>query len=647
MKYEKLFQPLQVNSVTLKNRIIASPTSMSGFDSNGYYNEETYNYFRMKAVGGAAMVIVGEVMVDLENGRSHPVQCGVDDPAAMIPLRNLANAIHEGGALASVELDHGGCLSGPEFLHGRNAKGPSSFTDEWGDTCDEMTEEDILHAADMYAEAAAKAKAYGFDMIMLHAGHGWLIHQFISPLTNKRTDKWGGSLENRLRFLNLVVDKVRAAVGARFPIDIRISGAERIEGGYGIETGIEIAKAVDGKVDLIHVSAGTQEVPYSAILMHPGIFQKPGENSALAAEIKKHVKTPVCTVGAFSDPDFMEQYLEETGVDCIAMGRQLIADPFFPKKLLRGQAEEITPCLRCTECLSGLIHNQRIHCSVNPLIGREDQFFHPRPVNQPGRKVLIAGGGPGGMQAALEADRLGHKVVLCESTGRLGGMLRFADAGGFKTLMRNYRDSQIAKLLRSGVEIHLNTPVSQDVVDAVKPDVLIIAVGAHPFYLPIPGAQGRNVVAGSDLLGHEQAGKNVVVIGGGLVGCEEALQLAQKGYHVTIVEMQEELAPDCGRMHRLGLLHEVEQSERIDIRTGLRCTAITEQAVTAVDADGSEFSFPSDWVVMAAGMRPNSDTAAELRALVPETYVIGDCESAATVLKAVREAHDAVIDLGL
>jgi 2,4-dienoyl-CoA reductase-like NADH-dependent reductase (Old Yellow Enzyme family)/NADPH-dependent 2,4-dienoyl-CoA reductase/sulfur reductase-like enzyme len=647
MKYEKLFQPLQVNGVTLKNRIIASPTSMSGFDSNGYYNEETYNYFRMKAVGGAAMVIVGEVMVDLENGRSHPVQCGIDDPAAMIPLRNLANAIHEGGALASVELDHGGCLSGPEFLHGRNAKGPSSFTDEWGDTCDEMTEEDILHAADMYAQAALNAKTYGFDMVMLHAGHGWLIHQFISPITNKRTDKWGGSLENRLRFLNLVVEKVRAAVGPRFPIDIRISGSERIEGGYGIETGIEIAKAVDGKVDLIHVSAGTQEVPYSAILMHPGIFQKPGENSGLAAEIKKYVKTPVCTVGAFSDPAFMEQYMEETGVDCIAMGRQLIADPFFPRKLMQGKEREITPCLRCTECLSGLIHNQRIHCSVNPIIGREDQFFQPRPVNNPGRKVLIAGGGPGGMEAALEADKRGHKVVLCESTGRLGGTLRFADAGGFKTLMRNYRDSQIDKIGRSGVEVRLNTPVTKEIVDEIRPDVLIIAVGSHPFFLPIPGAQGENVVAGADLLGHEKAGHNVVVIGGGLVGCEEALQLADKGYHVTIVEMQEELAPDCGRMHRLGLLHEVEVRENIDVCTGVRCTGITDTAVTAVDADGAEQSYPSDWVVMAAGMRPNSDTVDELRRLVPESYVIGDCHTAATVLKAVREGYDAAVNIGL
>lgn len=646
-RYETLFRPLQVNGLTLKNRIIASPTSMSGFDSNGYYNEETYDYFRLKAMGGAALVIVGEVMVDLENGRSHPVQCGIDDPAAMIPLRNLANAIHEGGAAASVELDHGGCLSGPEFLNGRNAKGPSAFTDEWGDTCEEMTEQDIYHAANRYAQAAANAKEYGFDMVMLHAGHGWLIHQFLSPLTNHRTDRWGGSLENRLRFLNLVVEKVRAAVGPKFPIDIRISGSERVEGGYGLETGIEIAKAVDGRVDLIHVSAGTQQVPYSAILMHPGIFQKAGENSGLAAEIKKHVRTPVCTVGAFSDPVLMERYMEETGVDAIAMGRQLIADPFFPKKLMRGEEREITPCIRCTECLSGLIHNQRICCSVNPLIGREDQFFHPRPVNRSGRKVLIAGGGPGGIQAALECIRRGHQVTLCETTGRLGGMLRFADAGGFKTLMRDYRDSQIDKLLRSGAEVRLKTSVDESVIKELKPDVLIAAVGAEPFFLPIPGSRGENVVAGADLLGHERPGTNVVVIGGGLVGCEEALQLADRGYHVTIVEMQEELAAECGRMHRLGLLHEVEARERISVAVGMRCTAITETAVSAVNTQGTVYSFDADWVVMAAGMRARTAEVERLRALVPECYVIGDGKATRNIRSAVREGYEAATALGL
>ena len=645
--YSILFRPLQVGGLTLKNRIIASPTSMSGFDSNGYYNEETYNYFKLKAVGGAALVIVGEVMVDLENGRSHPVQCGIDDPAAMIPMQNLANAIHQGGAAASVELDHGGCLSGPDFLNGRNAKGPSSFTDEWGDTCDEMTEEDIYYAADMYAQAAANAKAYGFDMVMIHAGHGWLIHQFLSPITNHRTDRWGGSLENRLRFMLLVVEKVRAAVGPRFPIDIRISGSERTEGGYGIETGVEIAKALDGRVDMIHVSAGTQQVPYSAILMHPGIFQQPGENSGLAAEIKKHVKVPVCTVGAFSDPDLMVDYMETTGVDCIAMGRQLIADPFFPKKVLRGELEKITPCIRCTECLSSLIRCQRIACSVNPYIGHENEFFNPLPVNNPSRRVLIAGGGPGGLQAALDCLKLGHQVVLCEAADRLGGTLRFADAGGFKSLMKNYRDSQIAKVLASAAEVRLNTPVTAEVVAEVKPDVLIAAVGADPFYLPVPGAHGDNVVAGADLHGNEKPGKRVTVIGGGLVGCEEALQLSAKGYLVTILEMQQELAPDCGRMHRLGLLHEVETAPNITVCTGCRCTGIDETQVSAVDAEGAEVRIPTDWVVMAAGMRARAAEVEKLRPLVREFYTIGDCKTARTVMKAVREAHDAAVDLGL
>lgn len=222
-------------------------------------------------------------------------------------------------------------------------------------------------------------------MVNVHCGHGWLLHQFISTLTNRRTDQWGGSLENRMRFPLLVVKKVRQAVGRNFPIEIRISGSERVEGGYGIETGIEIAKMLDGKVDLIHVSAGTNTDWYSFVLMHPGIFQKEGENANLADEIRKHVKTPVVSVGAFTDPDFMEAFLEKGGADAIALGRSLIADPFLPKKVMRHQTEDIRPCLRCGECQGGMMAHHCMRCTVNPLIGREKEVFHPVPVHHTGK----------------------------------------------------------------------------------------------------------------------------------------------------------------------------------------------------------------------------------------------------------------------
>ncbi|MCR5784313.1 MAG: FAD-dependent oxidoreductase, partial [Eubacterium sp.] len=456
MLYENLLKPLKVGSITLKNRMLSAPTSLAELGAGERYSEDNYAYYKAKASGGCSLVTVGDVIVDNSTGRSHPQQVGLDDPGVIPYLVKMADAIHSGGALASCEIDHGGALCDPEFLDGKNAIGPSGYVDEWGDTVEEMTKEQMEEIADAFGRGAALLKDCGFDMVMIHAGHGWLLHQFISPITNKRTDEFGGSLENRMRFPLMVVDRVRTAVGKNFPIDIRISGSERLEGGYDITTGIEIAKLLDGKVDLIHVSAGTQQDMYSAVLMHPGIFQSHGENSNLAREIKKHVKTPVCTVGAFSEPDKMEQFLKEGGADCIAMGRALIADPFLPKKIMLGRANDITPCIRCGECQSGMMKNRCIRCTVNPIIGREQEYFHPIPVNHK-RKILIVGGGPGGMQAALDATARGHEVVLAEKSGKLGGALSYADGADFKANMLLYRETQAEKVLRSGADIRLNT----------------------------------------------------------------------------------------------------------------------------------------------------------------------------------------------
>ncbi len=644
-RFPLLTRPLKLAGLTLKSRVLSSPTSMAELGPEEHYSRENIEYYKLRALGGAAVVPVGDVIVDLETGRGHPQQVGLNDDSAMPYLVAVVDAIHSGGAAASIEIDHAGALAPPEFIGGRHPFGPSAYVDTWGDTIDEMTEEQIFSVADKYAEAAQRARDCGFDMVMLHGGHGWLIHQFISPMTNRRTDKWGGSMENRLRFLLLVVDRVRRAVGRQFPIDVRISGTEYAEGGYGLETGVEIAKALDGKVDLIHVSAGTQQDEYSALLMHPGAFQNDMHNAFLAAEIKKHVKTPVCAVGAFNMAEDMENYMRETGVDCIALGRALLADPFLPRKIAEGRSEEITPCIRCNECESGLIANRVLRCTVNPYIGRECDVFHPLPTLVH-KRVLIAGGGPAGMEAALLAKERGHEVVLCEANGKLGA-LRFADNDcWFKAPMKRWRDSQIAKLLRSGVDIRLNARVTRELVEDIRPDALIIAVGGEPFAVPVPGADGENVVFGAYLTPETVLGKTLVIIGGGFIGCEEAVDLARKGHEVTILEMIDELAANCGRMHRIGLMHEIEASNKIHVATGMRCTRITDEGVYALDREDREVFFPCDHVVMASGMRSRTEEADALRGLVSETYVIGDARKASKIGNANRDAYDAVTTLG-
>lgn len=643
--YPHLLAPIKLAGLTLKNRMFSAPTSLAALDPAEHYTKEALEYYKLRALGGAAVVPIGDVIVDLDTGRSHPQQVGINDPTAAPYLCAMADAIHSGGAAASIEIDHGGALCSPEFIGGKCAIGPSGYIDKWGDEVKEMTEEQIYWVADKYAEGAKNAKDYGFDMVLLHGGHGWLIHQFISPSTNHRTDKWGGSLENRMRFCLLVIERIRAAVGRQFPIEIRISGSERYDGGYDLNEGVEIAKMLDGKVDLIHVSAGTQEDEYSAVLMHPGAFQKDMENSNLAVEIKKHVKTPVLSVGAFNIPDDVEEFLARTGVDCIAMGRALVADPFLPRKVAQGVPEEITPCIRCGECLSGLVKHNILRCAVNPYIGRECDVFHPLPTYRH-KKILIAGGGPAGMEAALLAKERGHDVVLCEADDKLGA-LRFADNDvWFKEPMRRWRESQVQKVLRSGVDVRLNTRVTKDTVDEVAPDVLIAAVGGEPFAVPVPGADGDNVVFGAYITPETKIGPRVVVIGGGFIGCEEAIALANEGHDVTIVEMIDTLALECSRYHRIGLMHELESRSNIHPATGVRCTKITPDGVFVEDKSGNEIFYPCDTVVMASGMRSRSAEVEVLRPLVEEFYVIGDARKASKIMNANRDAYDAVTTLG-
>jgi 2,4-dienoyl-CoA reductase-like NADH-dependent reductase (Old Yellow Enzyme family)/thioredoxin reductase len=659
--FPHLSSPLKIAGLTLKNRMFSAPMSVPEFDAAFQFKDTFIDYFKLRAMGGAALVTIGEGMVDLNRGRSHDQQIGLNDPSCIASLCKIVEAIHSGGAAASIEIDHGGNLCVPEFIHGQNPIGPSGYVTEWGVTVEEMSEDMIYEVADMYASAAANAKALGFDMVMVHAGHGWLIHQFLSPLTNFRRDKWGGPIENRVRFMQLVVDKVRAAVGKAFPIEVRISGSERTEeeviemnlagatrtgGGYGLDTGIEIAKALDGRADLIHVSAGTQYYDYSAQLMHPGAYQKDAENAFLAKEISKHVTTPLSVVGAFNLPEDMEGFIADGYAAAVNLGRALIADPFLPRKVILGRAGEITPCMRCMDCYDGLIAHHIVRCAVNPVIGREKDVLRPFDA-QVKKKILIAGAGPAGMEAAIRAHEKGHEVVLCEAGPKIGALPFCDNDVDFKIPMRRYRDSQVRKVMALPIDIRLNTKVTPEIVEAVHPDAIIAAVGSVPVRLPVPGADGPNVVFVTDVTDDMPVGNRVAVIGGGLAGCEEAITMARRGHKVTIIEMLPELAADCLKMNKLNLMHHLAKAGDVTAVTGVRCTRIDVEGVYAEDADGTEQFFPADTVISAVGMRSRYDEVEALRSLSKEFYVIGDAARAGKIIAGTYGAYDAVAALGM
>ena len=444
-----------------------------------------------------------------------------------------------------------------------------------------------------------------------------------------------------MRFPLLVIQKIREYAGPQFPIEFRMSGSERCAGGYDIETGIRIAEILDGKVDLIHVSVGTQESAYSEALMHPTVFQKHGENVCYAAEIKKHVNTPVVTVGALSDPDKMEEILAAGQADVLALGRGLIADPYIPKKIREGRGEDVVCCLRCHECFNAMMTRDDIYCTVNPSIGREIRFSKlPQPAVQ--KKVLIAGGGPAGMAAAITAAKRGHTVTLCEKSGELGGKLHNMEGVQAKEQILKLLRQMEQEVRRLPVKLRLNTAVDETVIDEEKPDVLFAATGARPFIPPIPGADNKIVTPGAGLNPASVSGKQVVIIGGGLVGCELAVELCQCGNKVTVLEYMNAVAQGAPRFHYIALREEMKKLEAV--RTSMQVKSITDQGVTAAPIGGQDEFFPADLVVMACGLRTARELD-DLRTLVPVFIPIGDYERPAKIGTAIRQAVDMVIDM--
>ena len=645
-KYPHLTSPITLGTVTFRNRMFSAP--MGGWDitESGCIGPGSRSFYELRARGGAAAVTVSECMVHPETDGSMAFHL---DPAIWGSLQSAAlaaDAIRRHGAVPSLELSHSGQFAGT-YMTDKNKKasmqqyGVSPSVRADGLQIRELSVEKIHEIVQSYGSTAAAAKKAGFEMIMVHGGHGWLINQFLSPLFNHRTDEYGGCFKNRVRFACEVLERVRAAVGPGFPIEFRFSGAEFVEHGYDLKEGIRIAQAVEPYVDLLHVSAGTYQGTFG--ITHPSMFEEHGRNVYLAAEIKKHVSTPVAAVGGLNDPAMMEEIIASGKADVVEMARALLADHELPRKITEGREDEIVRCLRCFTCMAerGVTGTRR--CTVNPLIGRESDGMEILPARVK-NKVLIAGGGPGGLMAAITAAKRGHSVVLCEKSDSCGGILKGEQALSFKYEMYQL-GATYEKLARDlGVEIRLNTEVTADYAETEGVDALIIAVGSEPFIPPIPGLKNENVILVNDYYRRTNEVKDtVVVLGGGLAGCEIAIHLAKSGKTVHLVEMRGELAPDANIRHRPLLLAQIEKY--VTVHTGSAALEVQSEGVICKTPDGGRTFISGETIICALGQRSRKAQADALRDAAPFTRVIGDAVRVSTITNAVYQGYHAALDI--
>lgn len=645
-KYPNLCSPIKIGNVTFRNRMFSAPMGGTDITADCCIGRGSTAFYELRAKGGAAAVTISECMVHPETDASHAFHLDLKVPGSLSGFTYTADAIRRHGAIPSVELSHSGQYAGT-YLADKNKKsslaqwGPSAITRPDGVPVKALTKELIDDIVRAYGECAGLAKRAGFEMVMVHGGHGWLINQFFSPYFNHRTDEYGGNLENRVRFAKEVLQSVRNAVGPGFPIEFRMSGSELFEGGYDLEEGVQIAQMIEEYVDLIHVSAGTYQRGFA--ITHPSMFTEHGCNVYLAAEIKKHVKKPVATLGGLNDPAQMEEIIASGKADVVEMARALLADPYLPRKVCANQEEDIVKCLRCYTCMAERAATTTRRCTVNPLIGREldGTEVTKAPVS---KKVVVAGGGPGGLKAAQTAALRGHEVILMEKEAELGGILKSEQALPFKYEMYQLTDTFAKQARDAGVTIRLNTCATKETVEAEHPDAVIIAVGSEPLVPPIEGIHNENVVVVNNYyLEKDKVGDEVVVLGGGLAGCEAAIHLAQEGKKVSVVEMREELAPDCNIRQRPILLGKMD--ELVTIHTGLRGMKVTKEGVLCQNKEGEEVMIKGSSVICALGQKPRRDVVEELMDTAPYVTQIGDCVKASTITTAVYQGYHAALDI--